>query len=221
LGHHIEIPRNPTTGFLLRDPHGIGFVHELCRQYFPADSDHLVSERDDRDVAVSAAFDVSQPLAKVRAVSLHMQAQRVGALDKELPGVRIPALADPSQRRLPASGVLTGNEPEPRRHITSPGKHPAVADRGDDRRRDHRADAGDRRGTATQFRLPGPLGQVTRRFVDLDIQGEPSLPQAMEQRDEPRGQSILRVFKDRGKPARKERAAERDDDPVLEQQGRI
>ena len=58
---------------MLRDPHGIGFVHALCRQYLPADADHLVGERDDRDVAMTAPFDMPQPFAEVRAVTLHVE----------------------------------------------------------------------------------------------------------------------------------------------------
>jgi hypothetical protein len=98
------------------------------------------------------------------------------------------------------------------------GKHVTVAGRGDDRRGDHWADAGDRRGTTTQRRLFGPFGEVTRGVGDLDIDSQPPLAKPMEQGHQAWRQPILSIFKDSREPASKERAAERDDDPVFEEQ---
>src|SRR3954470_5497795 len=165
---------------MLRDARGIRFVHLFAGQDLPADPDHLVGERDDRDVPMAASFHLPKPLAEIRAVSLHMQVERVGALDKKLAQVRVPALAYPAHRRLAAGRVLSRDEPEPGGHPASARKHATVPDRGDDGGCDHRPDAWDRRGATTQLGLFGPLGEISRRLLDLDIDRKPSLPKPME-----------------------------------------
>ena len=49
-------------GFVLRDRRRVGFVHLLAGQHLPADPDHLVRERDDRDIAVATPLDFAEPL---------------------------------------------------------------------------------------------------------------------------------------------------------------
>jgi hypothetical protein len=61
----------------------------LACEHVPADPHHLVGERDDGDVSMAARFHMPEPFAEIRAIALHVQAQRMDALDEELPQVRI------------------------------------------------------------------------------------------------------------------------------------
>jgi len=48
-------------------------VHLLGREYFPADPDYLVGERDHRDLAVTARLDLPQPFAERGVVPFQVQ----------------------------------------------------------------------------------------------------------------------------------------------------
>ena len=63
---------------------------------FQLDPDHHVDERDDCDVLMTAPFHLPEPFAEIGAIALHVQVQRMGALDEELLQVDIPRLLIPT-----------------------------------------------------------------------------------------------------------------------------
>ena len=96
--------------FLLRDAGRIRLVRLLTGEHLPADPDHLVGQRDHRDLPVPARLDLPQPRAERRLITLQVQERGLGALDKELPQVRVPAFADPSEGRRAARGGLARDD---------------------------------------------------------------------------------------------------------------
>ena len=169
---------------VLRDSSRVRAKFFLARENLPANAHHLVRQRDDRHLTLSTRLDLAQPSAERRLVAFQIYERGLGALDEELAQVRVSALADRSERRLPARGVLARDQSEPGGHVATASEHAAVTDRGDHGRGDHRTNARNRRGAATQRRSLGPLGQVPRGLGNLDVEREPALPEPMDEQGE-------------------------------------
>ena len=97
-----------------------------------------------------------------------------------------PAFADgyPSVGFPPVDKRRLVDQSEPGGYVATASEHAAVTDRGDHGRGDHRTNARNRRGAATQRRSLGPLGQVTRGLGNLAVERELSLPEPMDYQGE-------------------------------------
>ena len=75
---HRKNPRNSTVGqSLLRDADRIRLVRLLACEHFPTDPDHLIGERDHRDLPVPADLDLAEPRAEreKRAKIIHAEGE--------------------------------------------------------------------------------------------------------------------------------------------------
>jgi hypothetical protein len=88
------------------------------------------------------ACSASSQLPRRSLVRSRWATQEPRPADEKPPHVAVAALADPQKRRLPAGRAFARHEAEPGREVARPPELSAVADRGQERRRGERTDAG-------------------------------------------------------------------------------
>ena len=138
---------------LRRHGHSSGGKTLSAPQHRPGDPGQLVGEGYDRDVAMGAAHEALRPSAERRVALGHIGQRGARSVDQLLAQILVAALADTQQLRLAAGGELPRNQTEPGGQIAAVVKAFRVADGGDERRRDDRAEAGDRRRSTSLFVL--------------------------------------------------------------------
>ena len=115
-------------------------------------------------------------------------------MDQYLTQVDVAALADAQQLGLTARRVLSRNEAEPRCEVSSLAERCAVADGGNDGRRDDRSDAWDLADAAATRIAGGDLFESVGQLVDLLFDGLPLVLQHTYQVAHHRRQRVLCVL---------------------------
>src|SRR6202007_2614802 len=90
-----------------------------------------------------SGFKSGHPLAHRNAIPLRSQHDRARSMNENLAQVMVASLTDAGQLRLAAGRVLLRHQAHPRSELSSLAKCSSVADRGNDRGCDQRADARD------------------------------------------------------------------------------
>ena len=114
---------------------------------------------------MGAAHEALRPSAERRVALGHIGQRGARSVNQLLAQILVAALADTQQLRLAAGGELPRNQTEPGGQIAAVVKAFRVADGGDERRRDDRAEAGDRRqppGVVVLLRPSNELGVESR-----------------------------------------------------------